>query len=137
MRSKTLLISNILSTLYAGYLLWFFGGAIIASVGMDYIEYCQQTFGAVFDLVGFSSVSVNVIYTIVILLLVHIGTFTLGALLSWFAYLAKKSGLAKFSATLYLLGTICFPIYIFFGLPLTIIGYIGDGKQKKINNATK
>ena len=104
---------------------------------MDYIEYCQQTFGAVFDLVGFSSVSVNVIYTIVILLLVHIGTFTLGALLSWFAYLAKKSGLAKFSATLYLIGTICFPIYIFFGLPLTIIGYIGGGKQKKINNATK
>ena len=137
MRSKTLLISNILSTLYAGYLLWFFGGAIIAAGGMDYIEYCQQTFGAVFDLVGFSSVSVNVIYTIVILLLVHIGTFTLGALLSWFAYLAKKSGLAKFSATLYLLGTICFPIYIFFGLPLTIIGYIGGGKQKKINNANK
>ena len=137
MRSKTLFISNILSTLYAGYLLWFFGGAIIAAGGMDYIEYCQQTFGAVFDLVGFSSVSVNVIYAIVILLLVHIGTFTLGALLSWFAYLAKKSGLAKFSATLYLLGTICFPIYIFFGLPLTIIGYIGGGKQKKINNATK
>ena len=78
MRSKNLLISNILSTLYAGYLLWFFGGAIIAAGGMDYIEYCQQTFGAVFDLVGFSSVSVNVIYTIVILLLVHIGTITLG-----------------------------------------------------------
>ena len=137
MKSKTLLISNILSTLYAGYLLWLFGGAIIVAGGMDYIEYCQQTFGAVFDLVGFSSVSVNVVYAIVILLLVHIGTFTLGALLSWFAYLAKKSGLAKFSATLYLLGTICFPIYIFFGLPLTIIGYVGGGKQKKINNATK
>jgi len=137
MRSKTLLISNILSTLYVGYLLWFFGGAIIAAGGMDYIEYCQQTFGAVFDLVGFSSVSVNVIYAIVILLLVHICTFTLGTLLGWCAYLAKKSGLAKFSATLYLLGTICFPIYIFFGLPLTIIGYVGGGKQKKINNASK
>ena len=137
MRSKTLLISNILSTLYAGYLLWFFGGAIIAAGGMDYIEYCQQTFGAVFDLAGFSSVSVNIIYAIVILLLVHIGTFTIGALFSWFAYLAKKSGLAKFSATLYLIGTICFPIYIFFGLPLTIIGYVSGGKQKKINNATK
>lgn len=137
MRSKTLLVSNILSTLYTGYLLWFFGGAIIAAGGIDYIEYCQQTFGAVFDLVGFSSVSVNVIYAIVILLLVHIGTFTLGALLGWFAYLAKKSGLAKFSATLYLLGTICFPIYFFFGLPLTIIGYVGGGKQKKINNASK
>ena len=137
MRSKTLLISNILSTLYAGYLLWFFGGAIIAAGGMDYIEYCQQTFGAVFDLVGFSSVSVNVIYAIVILLLVHIGTFTLGSLLGWCAYLAKKSGLAKFSSTLYLIGTICFPIYFFFGLPLAIIGYIGGGKQKKINNASK
>ena len=37
MRSKTLVVSNILSTIYAGYLLWFFGGAIVSSGGMDYI----------------------------------------------------------------------------------------------------
>jgi len=67
------------------------------------------------------------------LLLIHIVTFTLGVLFGWIGYSAKKSGLAKFASTLYLIGTICFPIYIFFGLPLTIIGYVGGGKQKKIN----
>ena len=133
MRSKALLVSNVLSTIYAGYLLWFFGGALIAAGGMDYIEYCQQTFGALFDLVGFSSASVNVIYAIVILLVVHICVFALGAIFGWIGYLAKKSGWAKFAATLYLIGTICFPIYIFFGLPLTIIGFVGGGKQKKLN----
>ena len=110
MRSKVLFVSNILSTIYAGYLLWFFGGAVIAAGGMDYIEYCQQTFITIFDVVGFSSVSVNVIYVIGILLLVHICVFTLGAIFGWIGYLAKKSGLAKFSAALYLIGSICFPI---------------------------
>lgn len=133
MRSKSLLISNILSTLYVGYLLWIFGGAIIAAGGINYIEYCQQVFGAFFDLVGFSSVSVNVIYVIVVLLFVHIGTFAFGVLMDRISYFAKKSGIAKFAATLYLVGTICFPIYIFFGIPLTIIGYVGGGKQKKLN----
>ena len=133
MRSKALLVSNVLSTIYAGYLLWVFGGALIAAGGMDYIEYCQQTFGALFDLVGFSSTSVNIIYAIVVLLIVHICAFTLGAILGWVGYLAKKSGWAKFGATLYLIGTICFPIYIFFGLPITIIGFVGGGKQKKLN----
>ena len=137
MRSKTLVVSNILSTIYAGYLVWFFGGASVSAGGMDYIEYCQQTFGALFDLVGFSSVSVNIIYAIVVLLVAHIITFALGAIFGWISYISKKSGLAKFAATLYLLGTICFPIYIFFGLPLTIIGFVAGEKQKKINLATK
>lgn len=70
-----------------------------------------------------------------ILLLVHIGVFVLGAVFGWIAYLSKKSGLSKFAATLYLIGTICFPIYIFFGLPLIIIGFIAGGKQKKLNEA--
>ena len=83
MRSKTLVVSNILSTIYAGYLVWFFGGAIVSAGGMDYIEYCQQTFGALFDLVGFSSVSVNIIYAIVVLLVAHIITFALGAIFGW------------------------------------------------------
>lgn len=46
------------------------------------------------------------------------------------------SGGAKFVATLYLIGTICFPVYLLFGLPITIVGFIGSGKQKRINNTT-
>lgn len=135
MRSKVLFVSNILSTTYASYLLWYFGGALIAAGGMDYIEYCQQTFGALFDLVGFSSASVNILYAIIVLFLVHICVFTLGAIFGWIGYIVKKSGWAKFAATLYLIGTICFPFYFFFGLPLTIIGFMGGGKQKKLNNS--
>ena len=133
MRSKTFLVSNILSSVYAGYLLWLFGGAVIAAGGMEYIEYCKQTFGVVFDLVGYSSASVNVIYAIVILLIVHICTFALGVIFGWIGYIARKSGLAKFAATLYLIGTICFPIYILFGIPLTVIGFVGGSKQKQLN----
>ena len=39
MRSKTLLVSNILSTIYASVLLYIFGGGIVAAGGMDYIAY--------------------------------------------------------------------------------------------------
>ncbi len=41
--------------------------------------------------------------------------------------------LANFAAALYLIGTICFPVYILFGLLLTIIGFVGAGNQKKIS----
>lgn len=134
MRSKALLVSNILATLYSATLLWIFGGAIIEAGGLDYIGYWQQYFDLVFELAGFSATA-EIVLTIVILLLVHIGVFVLGAVFGWIAYLSKKSGLAKFAATLYLIGTICFPIYVLFGLPLTIIGFVAGGKQKKINKA--
>jgi hypothetical protein len=134
MRSKALLVSNILATLYSATLLWIFGGAIIEAGGLDYIGYWQQYFDLVFELSDFSATA-EIVLTIVILLLVHIGVFVLGAVFGWIAYLSKKSGLAKFAATLYLIGTICFPIYVLFGLPLTIIGFVAGGKQKKINKS--
>lgn len=133
MRSKALFVSNILATVYAAMLLYVFGGAIVSAGGLEYIEAWQQYFDLLFELVGFSSVSVNVLYALVILLILHVGTFTLGFLLGWIGYIAKKSGLAKLAAVLYLIGTICFPICVFFGLPITIIGFVGAGKQKKIN----
>ena len=134
MRSKVLLVSNILTTIYSSLLLWTFGGVIIEAGGLDYIEYWQQYFDLLFELSGYSATA-EIIMTIVILLLVHIATFVLGAIFGWIAYLSKKSGLAKFAATLYLIGTICFPIYILSGLPLAIIGYVAGGKQKEINKS--
>ena len=83
-----------------------------------------------------SSPAVTFLYVILVLLCVHIIVFALGCLIGWIAYAGKKSGGAKFSATLYLIGTICFPVYLFFGLPITIVGFIGGGKQKKINDTT-
>ncbi len=135
-RSKTLLVTNILATLYSVYLLWVFGGAIIEAGGTDFIEAIVSYFELVFSLLGTSSPAVTVIYVILVLLCIHIVAFVLGCLFGWLAYISKKSGTAKFAATLYLIGTICFPVYLFFGLPITILGFIGGGKQKKINNIT-
>ena len=133
-RSKTLLVSNILATLYSVYLLWTFGSAIIESGGADFIDAMGAYFELAFDLLGMSSPAVNFLYAIVILLCIHIVTFVLGCLIGWIAYAGKKSSGAKFAATFYLIGTICFPVYLFIGLPITIVGFVGSGKQKKINN---
>ncbi len=130
MRSKVLLVSNILATIYVGIIWWLFGGAFITSGG---IEFWSEYLSILNYLFEFSSDAVNIIYVLVVLMTIHIGMFTLGTIFGWIGYGVKKSGLAKFSATLYLIGTIAFPIYIFFGLPLIILGFIGGGKQKKIN----
>ncbi len=136
MRSKTLFVSNLLATIYFGYLSWVFGGTILELGGMEYIEYCRQTFSALFTLAGLGVESLYLVYFIVILLVAHIVVFALGAIFGWVGFLQKKSGWAKGSAILYLIGTLCFPIYIFYGLPLTIIGFVGSSKQKKINSRT-
>lgn len=132
-RSIALLVSNILATLYSAYLLFTFGGAVIAAGGVDFIEALGAYFELLFDIFGLSSPEITFLYVIFVLVCVHIAAFVLGCLIGWIAYASKKSAGAKFAATLYLLGTICFPVYILFGLPITIIGFVGGGKQKKIN----
>ncbi len=135
MRSIALLVSNILATLYSAFLLLTFGGAIIEAGGADFVNAVGAYFELIFNVLGINSPEITVLYVILILLCVHIAVFVIGCLVGWIAYACKKSGAAKFAAVLYLPGTICFPIYIFFGLPITIIGFIGGGKQKKLNNA--
>lgn len=136
MRSKAFLVSNILATLYSGFLLWTFGGAVIEAGGAEFIETVGSYFELIFDLFGMSSPAITFLYVIMVLLFVHIGAFVIGCLVGWIAYAGKKSGGAKFAAVLYLIGTICFPIYLFLGLPITIIGFVGGSKQKKINRST-
>ena len=133
-RSKTLLVSNILATLYSAYLLCTFGGAIVEAGGSDFIDAIEAYFEMAFDVLDMRSPATTLLYVILVLLCVHIITFVLGCVFGWIAYAGKKSGGAKFAATLYLIGTICFPVYLFFGLPITIAGFVGSGKQKKINN---
>ena len=135
MRSIALLVSNILATLYSAFFLLTFGGAIIEAGGADFVNAVGAYFELIFNVLGINSPEITVLYVILILLCVHIAVFVIGCLVGWIAYACKKSGAAKFAAVLYLLGTICFPIYILFGLPITIIGFIGGGKQKKLNNA--
>lgn len=133
MRSKTFLVSNILSTLYSGYLIYWFGGAIIEAGGLSYISAVIDSF----KILNALSINSSFLQVILILLCIHIVLFILGCIISWIAYILKNSGIAKFVAISYLIATICFPIYIFFGLPLTIIGFVGANQQKKINKQKK
>lgn len=137
MRSKASLVSNILATVYSIYLLWTFGSAINELGGADYIEAVEAYFDFAFDILGMSSPTVTFVYVILILVCVHIAAFTLGCIIGWISFIGKKSGGAKFAATLYLIGTICFPIYIFLGLPITIIAFVGGGNQKLLNSSGK
>lgn len=132
-RSIALLASVIFSTIYSVFLLFTFGGAIIYAGGMDFVNAVGAYFEFAINLIGADSATLNFLYVIVILLCVHIVVFVIGCLLGWISFITRKSGLAKLAAVLYLIGSICFPIYIFIGLPITIIGFIGGGKQKKLN----
>ena len=127
-RSITLLISNVLATIYAGYLLWAFGGAIVNAGGEDALRTIRASFKIIFDLVGTSNSAITFAYVVLVLLCVHVALFALGALIGWIAFLCKKSGGAKFAAVLYLIGTICFPVLLFVGLPITIFGFVGSGR---------
>lgn len=133
-RSKTLLVSNIMATLYVVYLIWHFGGAIIIAGGVDFIYVLKGYFEMAFEILGMNSPGLTFLYVILILLCIHIVAFALGCLIGWVAFATKKSGIAKLAATLYLIGTICFPLYLFLGIVITIVGFIGGGKQKIINN---
>ena len=127
MRSKTLCAANILSTIYSLALLWIFGEGLFSSGDL------LESMSLLADISRYLSDYVIILYVVILLLIVHIGFITLGTILGWLAFATKKSGPAKTSAILYLLATICFPIYIIFGLPITIVGFIGAGKQKQIN----
>lgn len=131
-RSKTLFAANILATGYAIYLLWTYGGAVVKAGGMEFVEALGAYFKVMLELLGANS-SLMFLYVVVILLCVHIVLFTLGSLIGWLAFVGKKSAAAKFAATLYLVATVAFPIYLLIGLPITIVGYVGGSKQKKIN----
>lgn len=134
MRSKTLFVSNVLASIYSVYLLINIGGAIIQLGGIEYVKALMYSFKFLFSIVGMESATVNLAYAILIGLCVHIVGFAVGSVFGWFAWLAKKSKLAKFSAALYLIATIGCVFFFIIALPITIFGFVGAKKQKKINN---
>ena len=134
-RSKTLLVANILATLYAVFLFFKFEMEILRLGGTEYIHTLKQLLQLLFDLLGMSSPAATFLSVLLILLRIHVYGFILGSIIGWIAWACKKSGSAKLAATLYLIATICFPLYFFFGLPITIVGFVGAGKQKAINKA--
>lgn len=135
MRSKTLFVSNILGTVYSIYLLITIGGAIVELGGIEYVKALTYSFEFLFSIIGMESATLNLAYAILVGLCIHIVGFLLGAVLGWFAWFAKKSKLAKFSAVLYLIATIGCVFFFIASLPITIFGFVGAKKQKKIQSA--
>ena len=133
MRSKMLCVANILATVYSIALLCCFGDMFVKIGGAEAIGYWQDYFELLSGLPGYGSITATTIYTIITLLVVHIIAFSIGALFGWIGFACRKTGLAAFAAVFYLIGTISFPIFVFFGLPIMIFGFVGKGKQKKIN----
>lgn len=135
MKSKTLFVSNLIASIYSLYLLVTFGGALAEAGGLDYVEALAESFEILFQIFGTDFASLNLAYALLIGLCIHIVAFTLGALLGWIALLRGKSKGAKAAARLYLIATVCFPVYLFFGLPITILGFIAAKKQRQLERS--
>ena len=134
MRSKSLLFANIWTTLYSIPMFLIFVGSIIVEGASYYIEIQKLLFNLLSLSVEYGADSAKIIYAGMILLYVNIGLFLLGTIVGWIGFIAKKSGAALFSAIMYLLGTLCFPICALTGIPAVILGFVGYSKQKKLNN---
>lgn len=113
MRSKCLCIANVLSSLYAVYLITYFFGGTMNSSGAEAVG------GAIATALVFP----------------HMFMFILGAVFGWLGFLAKKSWAALVAAILYSVGTLLFLAYAMFGIPILILGFVGYSKQKKILRA--
>lgn len=111
MRSKILLVANILATLYTVYLISYFGGSTLNADGAEAVGGAIAT----------------------ALVTPHMIMFLIGAIFGWIGYLAKKSWAALVAAILYSVGTLLFLLYAMFGVPILIFGFIGFSKQKKLN----
>lgn len=111
-RSIMLAIATIAATVYTVYLLcYFLGGTAAAS---------DET-----------SLLAGAIATAMVT--PHMILFSIGIIFGWIGLLAKKSWAALVAAILYSVGTALFVVYIMFGGPILILGFIGYANQRKIN----
>lgn len=111
MRSKTLLVANILATAYAVYLFCYFGNSMLDSNGAAAIG------GAIATM----------------LVAPHMFSFLIGAVFGWVGYAQRKNWGALTAAILYTVGTVTFLTYFMFGAPILIMGFVGYACQKKCN----
>lgn len=111
MRSKILLVANILATLYTVYLITYFGGGTLNADGAEAVGGAIAT----------------------ALVTPHMIMFLIGAIFGWLGFFVKKSWAALVAAILYSVGTLFFLMYAMFGIPILVFGFIGYSKQKKLN----
>lgn len=110
MRSKCLLVANMIASAYGIYLVSHFFGSTLNASGAEAIGGAIAT----------------------ALVLPHMLMFLLGAIFGWLGFLAKKSWAALVAGILYSVGTLLFLAYAMFGVPILILGFVGYSKQKKL-----
>ncbi|MBO4941467.1 MAG: hypothetical protein J6D15_04620 [Clostridia bacterium] len=110
-RSKILFIATALATIYTVYLFSFFFGATASSEGTEAVGAAIAT----------------------ALVMPHTIVFLIGAVFGWIGYLAKATWAALVAAILYSVATLFFLAYFMFGVPILVLGFVGYGKQKKLN----
>lgn len=118
-RSKILLISAILGTLYSLYLITYFSGGIFGS--KDGVELAGAAMATA-------------------LVTPHMVLVVLATIFNWVGYFSNKRGFALTGGILYSVGGVIFIIYIMFVIPSIILSFVGYAKLKdiiKINNAGK
>lgn len=135
MRSKTLLASNILVSLYSVVLSWvFIGFAVLDVRGKGIINAIGGFFETAFKTIHIDLAIINYLSLLGILALVHLAVFIIGSVVAWVAYGKKSQAVAIASAVIFLIGTICSPINFVFGLPITVATFIGANNQKNLNH---
>lgn len=110
-RSKVLFVCALLATLYVVYLICYFGNSMMSGDSAEAIGGAIAT----------------------ALVTPHTVIMGLGAIFSWLGFFLRKSWSALVGAILYCVGSLIFIVYIMFGIPLIILGFVGYSKQKKIN----
>ena len=111
-RSIALIIATVLATAYAIYLFsYFVSGTANAS----------DTAEALGGVIATALVTPHAIM------------FLIGAIFGWLGVFIKKTWAALVAAILYSVGSLLFLMYIMFGAPILILGFIGYANQKKLN----
>lgn len=114
-RSKALLVSAVLSTLYVLYLLWYF---YLNGAGAD--ASTAQQIGA-----GIASALVTP----------HIVLALIGVIFNWLGWFKNLSWAALVSGILYSVSAVLFFMYAFFLVIQIVLSFVGFAKLRKETNA--
>jgi len=109
-KSKILFVASAVATAYTIYLFSHFVGGTANADGAEAVG------GAIATM----------------LMMPHMIMFFIGAIFDWIGFLGGKSWAALVAAILYSVGTLFFPLYFMFGVPILILGFVGYSKQKKL-----
>lgn len=109
--SKLLLISAILGSIYAIYLIVYFGGGIAES--KDAAEAAGRAIATA-------------------LVTPHMILVALAVIFNWIGYFSNKRGFALTGGILYSVAGVIFILYLIFLVPSIILSFVGYAKLKKV-----